>query len=258
MRRSAFVRIGFAAFLAAAPLLPACIGGADGTEAAESTGRASLSLVAETNGRVYRLSNALFAIQGPVQTYLSSSESPGATVLTAALPVGDYLGVLEPGWVLERYEGGAFVPVQATLVSPNPAAFTISDGSTTELAYRFQTDGAIIAIGNGQLDISIEVIEAGGGECTPLGAGCGEGAWCVPGELVGGAPICAPGGDIPIGGACSLDAYPGCMSGALCAGSPEENAGVCVELCPAEILGAPCASGGVCSDVGYSGFGICF
>ncbi|WP_438025526.1 hypothetical protein [Sorangium sp. So ce233] len=257
MRRSAFVGLGFAVFLAAAPLLPACISAPDGTEEAESTGRASLSLVAETNGRVYRLNNALFAIEGPLFTYLSSSDNPGETVLTAALPVGDYWSVLEPGWVLERYEGGTFVPVQAALISPNPAAFTIFDGSTTELVYRFQTDGTIITIGNGQLDISIEVTEVGGA-CTPLGAGCGDAEWCVPGELVGGTPACIPGGDIPVGGTCSFEVSNDCVSGSLCGDLTGEGVGTCIELCPPELLGSPCASGGFCSDIGYPEFGICY
>ncbi|WP_437779196.1 hypothetical protein [Sorangium sp. So ce1097] len=262
MRRSALVGLGFMALLAAAPLLPACTAAPGGTEHAddaESTGRASLSLVSETNGRVYRLSNALFAIEGPIFTYLSSSDRPDETVLSAALPTGDYQGFLEPGWVLERYEGDTFVPVQAALISPNPAGFTIFDGATTELVYRFQTDGTIITIGNGQLDISIEVTEVGGA-CTPLGAGCTEPAWCVPGELLGGAPSCYPGGDIPVGGACALDGSTLCAPSSLC-GDLEGTGGdfgTCIELCPSELLGAPCASGGVCADIGYVEFGICY
>ncbi|WP_437733394.1 hypothetical protein [Sorangium sp. So ce1335] len=264
MRRSAFVGLGFMALLAAAPLLPACTtapGGAEQVEDAESTGRASLSLVAETNGRVYRLSNALFAIEGPIFTYLSSSDRPDETVLSAALPTGDYWGFLESGWVLERYEGGTFVPVQATLISANPATFTIYDGATTEVVYRFLTDGTTVTIGNGQLDISIEVTEVGGGgACTPLGAGCTEPEWCIPGELVGGEPACIAGGDIPVGGACTFEASTDCVPGSLC-GDLEgtgEDFGTCIALCPPELLGAPCASGGICSDIGYPEFGICY
>ncbi|WP_437876201.1 hypothetical protein [Sorangium sp. So ce513] len=262
MRRSALIGLGFMA-LVAAPLLPACTtapGGAEQVDDAESTGRASLSLVSEANGRVYRLSNALFTIEGPIVTYLSSSDRPDETVLSAALPTGDYRGFLEPGWVLERYEGDTFVPVQAALISPNPAGFTIFDGATTELVYRFQTDGTIITIGNGQLDISIEVTEVGGGTCTPLGAGCPEPAWCVPGELLGGAPICYPSGDIPVGGVCQFDGSALCAPNSLC-GDLEGTGGIfgtCIELCPPELLGAPCASGGICADIGYTEFGICY
>ncbi|AUX45177.1 hypothetical protein SOCE26_066580 [Sorangium cellulosum] len=257
MTRSVFVKLGFAAFLAAAPLLPACLSAPDGTEDVESTGRASMSLVTQTNGRVYRLSNAIFSIQGPVFTYLTSTDDPNETTLTAALPTGDYLSVLEPGWVLERDDGwGAFVPVQATLASGNPVPFTIFDGATTPLVYQFQTDGTIITVGEGQLDISIEVTEVGvGGACTPLGAGCADGEWCVPGEVLESAPACLTTGDIPIGGACDApDSL--CVANALC--GDFGSGAVCIELCPASDLGAPCASGGICSDIGYTEFGICY
>ncbi|XXT15719.1 hypothetical protein WME94_36285 [Sorangium sp. So ce429] len=255
MRRSALVKLGFAAFLAAAPLLPACTSGSDGTEEAEITGRASMSLVTQSNGRVYRLSNAVFALEGPIFTYLSSSDDPGETALTAALPVGDYRSFLESGWVLERDDGGTFVPVQATLVSGNPALFTIYNGATTALVYQFQTDGTIITIGDGQLDISIEVTEVGG-VCTPLGAGCSGGEWCVPGEVVGGEPLCLAEGDIPVGGLCD-DPTRGCVANALC-GDLDGTGAVCIELCPASSIGSPCASSGFCTDIGYTEFGICF
>ncbi|WP_437670200.1 hypothetical protein [Sorangium sp. So ce131] len=255
MARSMFVKLGFAACLAAAPLLPACFSGPDGTEDVESTGRASMSLVTQTNGRVYRLSNAIFAIEGPVFTYLSSTDDPDETRLTAALPTGDYLSSLQPGWVLERDDGGTFVPVQATLASGNPVPFTIFDGTTTQLVYQFQTDGTIITIGDGQLDIAIEVTEVGGGVCTPFGAGCAAGEWCVPGELADGNPLCYGAGEIPVGGSCE-DPSLGCVTNALCG---DLGTGlICLELCPVSQLGELCANGGRCNEVGYTEFGICF
>ncbi|XXX81475.1 hypothetical protein WMF30_22215 [Sorangium sp. So ce134] len=257
MSRSALVKLGFVACLAAAPLFAACTSGPDVAEEAEITGRASMSLVTQANGRVYRLSNALFSIQGPIFTYLSSSDDPSETALTAALPVGDYTSFLETGWVLERNDGGAFVPVQATLVSGNPAWFTIYDGATTQLVYQFQTDGTIITIGDGQLDISIEVTEVGGGACSPLGAGCSSGEWCVPGELVEGQPFCYPEGDIPVGGACD-DPARGCVANALCGDIEGTGMYTCLELCLTSSLGLPCASGGICNDIGYTEFGICY
>ncbi|WP_437954843.1 hypothetical protein WME76_25130 [Sorangium sp. So ce119] len=256
MIRTALVRLGFAAFLAAAPLLPACTLGPDGAEQAEATGRASLSLVTQANGRVYRLSNAVFSVEGPIVTYLSSSDDPGETALTAALPVGDYTSFLETGWVLERDDGGTFVPVQATLVSGNPALFTIHEGATTALVYRFQTDGTVVTIGDGQLDISIEVTEVGG-TCTPLVSGCGDGGWCVPGELAGGQPACLEDGDIPVGGACD-DPAAWCVANALCGDIDGTGAAVCIELCPMDSIGSPCESGGFCQEVGFLEFGICF
>jgi hypothetical protein len=255
LSRSALVKLGFAAFLAAAPLLPACISGPDGAEEAELTGRASMSLVTQANGRVYRLSNALFVIDGPLFGYLSSSDNPGETALTAALPVGDYTSFLETGWVLERDDGGTFVPVQATLVSGNPALFTVHAGATTALVYQFQTDGTIITVGDGQLDISIEVTEVGG-VCTPFGAGCSGGEWCVPGEVAAGEPSCLAEGDIPVGGACD-DPSRSCVLNALC-GDVDGTGATCIELCPMGSLGSPCASGGICTDIGYTEFGICF
>lgn len=255
MSRSALVKAGIAAlFFAAAPLLPACAVGPDGTEEAESTGRASIALVAQANGRVYRLSNANFRIEGPIVTTLGTSDDAGETVLSAALPTGNYMSTLEHGWVLQRDDGGTFVPVQATLLTPSTVPFTIYDGAVTPLVYQFQTDGTIITIGDGQLDISIEVTEVGGGACTPFGAGCGEGEWCVPGELIGSEPICAAGGSTPVGGACG--GGEGCVSNAVCADLGGAGP-TCIELCPASNFGAPCASGGSCDDIGYTEFGIC-
>ncbi|WP_437739810.1 hypothetical protein WME73_29830 [Sorangium sp. So ce302] len=259
MSRSALVNVGFAAmFLAAAPLLPACAVGPDGTEEAESTGRASIALVAQTNGHVYRLSNAIFRIEGPIVTYLGTSDDPGETVLSAALPTGDYASTLEQGWVLQRDDGGTFVPVQATLLTPPTVSFAIYDGAVTPLVYQFQTDGTIITIGDGQLDISIEVTEVGGGgACTPFGAGCSGGEWCAPGALLGGVPACLPGGTIPVGGTCG--GVEGCVSNAACGDLTGEGLTfTCIELCPGSSFGAPCASGGSCVDIGYPEFGICF
>ncbi|WP_438016801.1 hypothetical protein WMF18_39380 [Sorangium sp. So ce315] len=249
MTHSALVKLGFAAFLAAAPLLPACTSGTGAAEEAELTGRASMSLVTQTNGRVYRLSNAVFSIEGPIFTYLSSSDDPGETALTAALPVGDYTSFLRPDWVLERDDGGTFVPVQATLASANPALFTIDAGATTALVYQFQTDGTIITIGDGQLDVTIEVAEVGG-KCTPFGAGCLDNEWCVP---AGENPFCMPAGDIPIGAPCGNGGW--CAAHGLCAAMDGMNA-VCIELCPADGFGSPCEGGGVCPGSGGD-FAIC-
>jgi hypothetical protein len=53
------------------------------------------------------------------------------------------------GSTLQRNDGGSFVNVQATLVSPNPTPLAVTDGGTTSLVYRFETDGTVISTGSG-------------------------------------------------------------------------------------------------------------
>jgi hypothetical protein len=253
MNKFRWMTVVMVAALAGLPALAGC--SVDATEEADATGSVSMALRSVTNGTEYRLSNASFQIDGLVSTTLASSDMAGETVLSAVLPVGGYTSTLANGWVLQRNDGGTFVNVQATLVSQNPVAFTISEGSTTSLVYQFDTDGTIISIGSGNLAISIAVNEtATPAACTPFGAGCAADEWCVAGALFGVPDQCVETGPLQPGDPC--DGTVGCGMNQLCGDIGLGNQ--CLELCPASSIGQTCPNGGgVCTDIGDTTLGLC-
>lgn len=139
--------------LLASPL-SGCGGPRNGTQ---KTGTLRMALTGQSNGITYRLRSATFDIAGPNTTTLDSETNPDATVLTATLATGGYSITLHDGWYLERLDGASFVQVQATLLSPSIQPFTIVASQTTTVTYRFSTDGTIVEIGNGTLDVVIDV-----------------------------------------------------------------------------------------------------
>jgi hypothetical protein len=233
-------------------MVVACSAQPDGQEEASSSGTVSMALSTVTNGTQYRLHGATFTIAGPTATQLVTSDDPAQSVLTATLDVGSYTATLQSGWVLERSDGTSFVPVDATVVSANPATFQITDGGTTNLTYQFNTNGTIITIGTGTLNLSISVTETAA-ICTVLGAGCSAGNWCAPASIAGGTNVCVGAGPLAVGEAC--DATVGCVANALCG---DIGAGtVCLMLCSHDQIGAACAGAGTCTEVGYPDFGLC-
>ncbi len=241
------------------PVLTACSMDAEGgDQEATARGTVSMALSTITNGTEYRLSNAVFQINGVVSTSLASSNDPMEVVLSATLPVGSYTSSLANGWSLQRNDGGTFVNVQATLVSANPASFDILDGAATPLVYQFDTDGTIISIGAGQLDISIGVNETNTVACTAFGAGCDPAAqWCAPAVLFGGGDNqCVPTGSLQSGQAC-MNPFD-CTFNTICGDIGDGQGSICHELCPAANFGAPCAfGGGVCTSIGDPTTGLC-
>jgi hypothetical protein len=214
-------------------------------------GTVSVPLVTTTNGHVYRLSNAVVFIFGPYTTFtLTSSDDPNETVLSQALSTGRYQSFLQ-SWTLEKQgPDGAFHPVQATLIS-SPSSFDVFNGATTTISYEFASDGSIIRIGSGNLQVAVNVTETSP-VCTPFGAECGAGNWCPPTELTGTVPACYPAGSIEIGQPC--DAPTSCIAGASC--FDLGTAPICAALCSDSAFGESCASGGICEPRGVS-YGVC-
>jgi hypothetical protein len=140
------------------------------------TGTAQLALDA-TAGSKYRLSNATFHITGPKHVTLSGD---GATV-TAELPTGDYLAMLEDGWVLNQVSpDGTLQPVDATLLTTNPLGFTIQDQQVTSVAFEFLVGGAVIKMGDGDVNVTIKADDGeidnftdGDGQILPIGGRSG-------------------------------------------------------------------------------------
>jgi len=220
------------------------------SEAAADGGTVSLPLIAEANGHRYRLANANVLVSGPTSLWLSSNSEESE--LTATLPTGGYFAELFWGWTLERDDGsGNFSRVQATLVSSPYASFSIFQGTTTTVAFRFETDGVVVTVGAGDLRIAIDVGEIPA-VCTPFGDECGPGAWCPPSGLTRMPRACFGEGTVPVGEACSSPSE--CVANASCF---DLGAGpVCAELCPAAAFDGPCESGGTCIPSAED-YGVC-
>jgi streptogramin lyase len=134
----------------------------------QGSGTIQMALVTSAGDVTYRLHAARFVVSGPTAIILDSEVQPEATRLSATLASGTYSINLEGGWDLGRQDGANFVQVQATLVSVNPTNFRIATGGVTDLAYQFRTDGGVITIGNGTLNVSIEVIGPDAASAQPI------------------------------------------------------------------------------------------
>ena len=135
----------------------------------DATGALALGLrQTSADGAVYRLSEAQLVIAGAADLTLSAN--PDDEALDVELPAGDYTLSLEPGFVLERQDGGAWVAVAASLASDNPQPFTIAPAQQTAVALRFVIDGGTdVALTSGSLAVQLAVEPAGsaGGACAP-------------------------------------------------------------------------------------------
>lgn len=111
-----------------------------------------LPLVSTTsNGEQYRLVGATFAISG-VEDVIITDTSPDT--LLVPLMVGAYSIRLEGDWHIERV-GSSPVIVPATLISPNPMAFSITARTTQDVRFLFKVPA------EGTLNVGITVDEGG-------------------------------------------------------------------------------------------------
>jgi hypothetical protein len=141
-----------------------------------------MGLSATANGHTFRLRHATFQITGPITTVLDSETDPDAEALVAVLDVGSYSAELRAGWTLERIDPAGPVQVNATLTSPNPVAFDITNGAVTSISFSFATDGQLVNVGQGSVAVSVNVTENGNGRGqltvlagVPGGSGSGDG-----------------------------------------------------------------------------------
>jgi hypothetical protein len=254
VKRKAYQLLCVLALAGTAGIVGCSVDSADSSEEA-SIGTVEMALSSSTATSTYRLFNASFVIDGPQSTVLSSSEDPTETVLSATLQTGSYTSRLQPGWVLQRNDAGLWVSLAATLVTAEPAAFQIQDGATTNLVYQFETDGTIITVGTGNLNVSINVTETGDSVCTAFGSGCAANQWCAPEGLVGPETVCLPTGPSPANSPCTQ--VQDCAANTVCASIDGVN-NTCIELCPITSGGQVCPGGGGICEITFSpDFGIC-
>lgn len=110
----------------------------------------------------YRL-DAVFRISGE-QGSLTLTTQGDEPSLSTTLSTGAYEIVLE-SFTLSRDDGdGNFHPVAATVLESR-LPFTITNNATTSVSFHFSTDGATLALGTGDLDVTFDVTETG---CRPI------------------------------------------------------------------------------------------
>jgi hypothetical protein len=168
-------------FLAAASLAALT----SGCAATADTGDVSLALIGEaSSGTAYRLRYAQIGLYGgaTVMTF-STEDDPDRTSLDAHVPAGPYdLELLDNGWFLERLaDDGTATMVDATLLSPNPQSLDVIAGGTTFASLRFRTQAEEVAIGEGDVVVTVDVDEVDAG---PTGDGPGVSITSGPSGLV--------------------------------------------------------------------------
>jgi hypothetical protein len=145
-------------------------GSTDTPKEGEATlsGTLAMALTARgDSGSLYRLRDATFQVNDPnfffFQTF-NTENDPLATRLEATLPTGDFQITLFGGFALERVEpDGSVVRVSSSLLSPSSQTFHIDANQETNVEYRFETSGEIIAFGgDGRLVVNIDVAEREG------------------------------------------------------------------------------------------------
>lgn len=140
---------------------------------ADPFGQVDLALTGTaSSGTIYRLRNGELTIAGPGGPIVFRTEDDlNRTVISQDLDVGDYSLTLSPGFSLDKLgNDGVFRTVVATLISPNPQAFTITTSTVTPVVLRFQTAGEVVVMDRGRVDIRLGVDEVFsiGGQVTGL------------------------------------------------------------------------------------------
>ena len=207
-----------------------------------------MPLLAQADGQTYRLQGNLY-VSGPVFTYVDINTD--TDVVSVSLPAGEYSAGLW-GYSLLRDDGaGNFVAVDARLVSSSYAPFSIFNQTTTTVSFQFETDGHVVTVGTGQLNVDVDV-EITPSACTLLGDDCGAGAWCPPPELTGRPVACISEGTALEGETCRSPRD--CARNTSCFdfGSGPR----CTRLCLAAELDEPCGMDGVCTAQGLE-YGVC-
>jgi hypothetical protein len=232
------------------------------SESEQQAGTLSLPLVT-SSGAMYRLTDATFVIKSqagtPVAT-LDSESDPDAQALTTALGQGHYNVRLQDGWVLNEVQAdGTEAPVRAALISTNPQSFQITTGLDTDLSFSFTTDVGTVTIGEGTLNIGVDVAEdATGAGCNLISSyynNCPSGRTClVAGES--GETFCASPGSLPVGSACDTEQ---CVAGSQCfaldPNAPEQ--GACTQFCDTSYPLWECSCLSLGLDNSNTNAGIC-
>jgi hypothetical protein len=144
-----------------------------GAVASANTGTLGMALEATSaSGKVYRLRQAVFPIQGQSgeQAVLRSEDTPNSTVLETFLSPDAYDVTLQDGWFVEQEDLLLHTssPVAATLTSPTTQSFGIQSEQETFVTFSFDVNGDRVQFGPpGRLIIGVGVKETEGGTTPP-------------------------------------------------------------------------------------------
>lgn len=123
----------------------------------EGFGTLRLNLATTVEDTAYELRSATFHVDGETSLTLEETGDAPVSLLEREVPAGEYTIKLDEGWSLFEMHDAAFEPVEATLVSPNPASFTVFPETLTEVNFRFQTSSKTSsAAGTFQIGIDVE------------------------------------------------------------------------------------------------------
>jgi len=243
-----FLGVALCAIAACGANAPEDASGPAASQEAEA-GTLSLALTTTVGGHLYRFSR-FQVLLAPEYIWFQSYGGP-ESVLTTTLQTGQHQAYLYD-WALERDDGaGNYLPVDATLVSSSSLSFEILNGASTSVSFQFETDGQIVTMGAGSLNVAGKVDERAP-VCTVFGDDCGEGAWCPPAGLTGAPLACRAAGSVFVGEACQSPAD--CVANSTCIDSG--SGAFCSALCAATDFGSACADGGQCVGVGVD-YGVC-
>jgi hypothetical protein len=143
----------------------------------------SLTTTDPVDGTIYRLTpGSRLAVSASDNSYYDTfSLDADWPLVSVNVPANDYQATLENGsisggvWPLQRtLPDGTTDTINAKLVTPMPAAFTVPDNGSYPLVLRFQVAGGTITFAYGTIDTSVEVgvVAATGGSLSGL-AGLG-------------------------------------------------------------------------------------
>ncbi len=200
----------------------------DDTPQVADTG--ALRLALQTGGEGYRLIDAVFVVSdetGGVVATLESDADAGEARIERALPQGRYSISLQGGWRLQQ-DGES---VHAALVTANPNTFEIKHGRVTELAYVFATERGYVTLGEGDVALGVDVVNAKTlADCSLLDpSSCPAGQTCLLADD-SGETFCAVPGELGVGEVCESER---CVAGAQCLSSGDDAGAqrVCTQFC---------------------------
>jgi hypothetical protein len=138
---------------ALAAVVPGSLAGCATDDALDDvpTGTLSVNLVGQApSGAVYRLRDAVITVTGPGSIKVFNTEDdPSRTELSASVSTGSYSAQLRDGWRIEHVDGLSSTTVPATLLSGNPAQFTVSSEQRTSVPLRFRVTTEDIDLAQG-------------------------------------------------------------------------------------------------------------
>lgn len=181
--------------IASAPLI-ACNESPDATPGSLRMGVAGQ----DADGNYYRLRSGSIDVSGPTFVTFDTEVDPNTTeYISMDVPTGDYTLQLQPGWWVEQWEplSDQSFPVDAFLISENPASATVSELSTAIVTYTFYVQGVgPISLGDGDLAVDVE-FETDAPSCDPNAQDCVNGLSCTLTDFASAEFECGPDGFTP-------------------------------------------------------------